>query len=100
MRSEGSGKLKFKSRDFLRGIRRFMAALITLDIKWATDRQRFKGISLGQRNLMVEKDVRVAMGLSVLADHHPAVVDVSPRGVRPHSAASNISLEDRARCGL
>jgi hypothetical protein len=76
-----------------------MAALITLDLKRASDRQRFKG-SLGQRNLVAEKDVRVAMGLGVLADHHPAVVDVSPRVVRPHSAASNISLEDRARCGL
>jgi len=65
-----------------------MAAFITLDVKRATDGQRFKGISLGQRNLMPEQNVRVAMGLCVLAEHYPAVGDISPRIVRPHKKAA------------
>jgi hypothetical protein len=37
---------------------------------------------------MPEQNVRVAMGLCVLAEHYPAVGDISPRIVRPHKKAA------------
>jgi hypothetical protein len=86
MRSESLGQLPFDSQHIGRFIDVFLATHIASDAERSVDRRaRGNGVGLGEKDFMLINKVARNVVNVILASHHPAVGNILPHIVLPHT---------------